>query len=43
MFLKKELTFQNYLSAAITSAHTLNQKNYQVIQIIQTLNDLKNS
>ena len=43
MFLKKELTFQHYLSAAITSAQTFNQKNYPVIKIIKTLTELKNS
>jgi hypothetical protein len=40
MFLKKELTHQISLSDAITQAQPLNQKNWQ---IIQTLNDLKNS
>jgi hypothetical protein len=41
MFPKKELIHQNYLSDAITPAQTLNQKNYQVIKIIKTLNELK--
>jgi hypothetical protein len=43
MFLKQELTFQHYLSAAISPAHTFNQKKYHVIKIIKSLNDLKNS
>jgi len=42
MFPKKELTLHNYLSDAIAPAQSLNQKNYQVIQIIKTLNELKN-
>jgi len=43
MFPKKELAPQNYLPDAITPAQLLNQKNYQVIKIIKSLNDLKNS
>ena len=43
MFLKKELAPQNYLPDAITPAQLLNQKNYQVIKMIKSLNDLKNS
>ena len=43
MFPKKEITLQNYFSAAYTLAQTINQKNYAVIKTIKSLVELKNS